>query len=67
MRHGRTPARSTLENERIYGKKFPAAVSQMPPIDLTDEEGAALADVAREYVRTQRYALAKAGRLSQRC
>ena len=30
----------------------------MPKIDLTDEERAALADVAREYVRTQRYPLA---------
>jgi hypothetical protein len=30
----------------------------MPTIDLTDEERAALADVAREYVRTQRYPLA---------
>lgn len=29
----------------------------MPRIDLTDEERAALADVAREYVRTQRYPL----------
>lgn len=30
----------------------------MPTIDLTEEERAALADVAREYVRTQRYPLA---------
>ena len=30
----------------------------MPKIDLTDEERAALADIAREYVRTQRYPLA---------
>jgi len=30
----------------------------MPNIDFTDEERAALADVAREYVRTQRYSLA---------
>jgi hypothetical protein len=30
----------------------------MPKIDLTDEERRALADVAREYVRTQRYPLA---------
>ena len=30
----------------------------MPRIDLTDEERAALADVAREYLRTQRYSLA---------
>lgn len=27
----------------------------MPKIDFTDEERAALADLAREYVRTQRY------------
>jgi hypothetical protein len=30
----------------------------MPKIDLTDDERRALADVAREYVRTQRYPLA---------
>jgi hypothetical protein len=30
----------------------------VPKIDLTDEERRALADVAREYVRTQRYPLA---------
>ena len=30
----------------------------MPKIDLTDTERAALADLAREYVRTQRYPLA---------
>jgi hypothetical protein len=30
----------------------------MPTIDLTDEERRALADLAREYVRTQRYPLA---------
>jgi hypothetical protein len=30
----------------------------MPKIELTEEERAALADVAREYVRTQRYPLA---------
>ena len=30
----------------------------MPKVDLTEEERAALADVAREYVRTQRYPLA---------
>jgi hypothetical protein len=30
----------------------------MPKIDLTDAERAALADLAREYVRTQRYPLA---------
>jgi hypothetical protein len=30
----------------------------MPQIDFTDEERRALADVAREYVRTQRYPLA---------
>jgi hypothetical protein len=30
----------------------------MPMIDFTDEERRALADVAREYVRTQRYPLA---------
>ena len=30
----------------------------MPRIDLTEEERRALADLAREYVRTQRYSLA---------
>jgi hypothetical protein len=30
----------------------------MPRVDLTEEERKALADVAREYVRTQRYPLA---------
>jgi hypothetical protein len=30
----------------------------MPKIDLTEEERHALADLAREYVRTQRYPLA---------
>jgi hypothetical protein len=30
----------------------------MPKIDLTEEERRALADLAREYVRTQRYPLA---------
>jgi hypothetical protein len=30
----------------------------MPKIELTEQERAALADVAREYVRTQRYPLA---------
>jgi hypothetical protein len=30
----------------------------MPKIDFTDEERRALADLAREYVRTQRYPLA---------
>jgi hypothetical protein len=30
----------------------------VPKIDFTDEERRALADVAREYVRTQRYPLA---------
>jgi hypothetical protein len=30
----------------------------MPKIDFTEEERAALADVARGYVRTQRYPLA---------
>jgi hypothetical protein len=30
----------------------------MPKIDLTDEERLAMADLAREYVRTQRYPLA---------
>jgi hypothetical protein len=30
----------------------------MPKIDLTDDERRALADLAREYVRTQRYPLA---------
>jgi hypothetical protein len=30
----------------------------MPRIELTEEERAALADLAREYVRTQRYPLA---------
>jgi len=30
----------------------------MPKIDLTDEERRALADLAREYVRTRRYPLA---------
>jgi hypothetical protein len=30
----------------------------MPKIDFTDEERRALADVAREYVRTQRHPLA---------
>jgi hypothetical protein len=30
----------------------------MPKIDFTDEERAALASLAQEYVRTQRYPLA---------
>jgi hypothetical protein len=30
----------------------------VPTIDFTDEERRALADLAREYVRTQRYPLA---------
>jgi hypothetical protein len=30
----------------------------MPLVDLTEEERAALAELAREYVRTQRYPLA---------
>jgi hypothetical protein len=30
----------------------------MPKIDLTEDERKALADLAREYVRTQRYPLA---------
>jgi hypothetical protein len=30
----------------------------MPTIDFTDEERRALADLAREYLRTQRYPLA---------
>jgi hypothetical protein len=30
----------------------------MPKIDFSDEERRALADLAREYVRTQRYPLA---------
>jgi hypothetical protein len=30
----------------------------VPKIDFTDEERAALADLAREYVRNQRYPLA---------
>jgi hypothetical protein len=30
----------------------------VPKIDFTDEERRALADLAREYVRTQRYPLA---------
>src|ERR1700687_4110392 len=37
---------------------WPISLSAMPKIDFTDEERRALADVAREYVRTQRYPLA---------
>jgi hypothetical protein len=35
-----------------------SASSTLPKIDLSEDEGAAFAEVAREYVRTQRYPLA---------
>lgn len=37
----------------------------MPKIDFTEEERAALADLAREYVRTQRYPLSAAAGADQ--
>ena len=42
----------------MRGRVNPGNLTPMPKIDLTDEERAAVADVAREYVRTQRYPLA---------